>query len=207
MTNTFDAEYGRNSGSVVNVVTKSGTNEIHGDFYEFLRNNFFEHARYFDPTCRITIRTSLALLWAGRSRKISRSCSGRTKGTGEFRARASVVVQLPSADEAAGNFGGPGAFTGTLHPTFATNWRTDDWNERTDLPAGGYGAGGSGLLVERRSRGRIFFPREWFRRNVSIQRRWRSTTNMWRRLERGRSAGAERSGVREISPPCDSTKS
>jgi len=33
LTNTFDAEYGRNSGSVVNVVTKSGTNEIHGDFY------------------------------------------------------------------------------------------------------------------------------------------------------------------------------
>ncbi len=35
LTNTFDAEYGRNSGSVVNVVTKSGTNDIHGDFYEF----------------------------------------------------------------------------------------------------------------------------------------------------------------------------
>ena len=36
LTNTFDAEYGRNSGSVVNVVTKSGTNAVHGDFYEFL---------------------------------------------------------------------------------------------------------------------------------------------------------------------------
>lgn len=38
LTNTFDAEYGRNSGSVVNVVTKSGTNKIHGDVYEFFRN-------------------------------------------------------------------------------------------------------------------------------------------------------------------------
>ena len=45
MTNTFDAEYGRNSGSVVNVVTKSGTNSVHGDFYEFLRNNVAEYAR------------------------------------------------------------------------------------------------------------------------------------------------------------------
>jgi len=39
ITNTFDAEYGRNSGSVVNVVTKSGTNKIHGSFYEFFRND------------------------------------------------------------------------------------------------------------------------------------------------------------------------
>ena len=38
ITNSFDAEYGRNSGSVVNVVTKSGTNNFHGDLYEFFRN-------------------------------------------------------------------------------------------------------------------------------------------------------------------------
>src|SRR5258706_5782889 len=38
LTNTFDAEYGRNSGSVVNVVTKSGTNSFHGNMYEFFRN-------------------------------------------------------------------------------------------------------------------------------------------------------------------------
>src|SRR6266436_7291425 len=38
ITNTFDAEYGRNSGSVVNVVTKSGTNSVHGNVYEFFRN-------------------------------------------------------------------------------------------------------------------------------------------------------------------------
>src|SRR5881396_4321033 len=36
--NTFEAEYGRNSGSVVNVITKSGTNNLHGNVYEFFRN-------------------------------------------------------------------------------------------------------------------------------------------------------------------------
>src|SRR5271155_3308097 len=49
ITNTFDAEYGRNSGSVVNVVTKSGTNAVHGDFYEFIRNQALNDRGYFDP--------------------------------------------------------------------------------------------------------------------------------------------------------------
>src|ERR1700676_4622029 len=37
ISNTFDAEYGRNSGAVVNVVTKSGTNQWHGNVYEYFR--------------------------------------------------------------------------------------------------------------------------------------------------------------------------
>ncbi len=48
LTNTFDAEYGRNSGSVVNVVTKGGTNEFHGDVYEFFRNTDLDARGFFD---------------------------------------------------------------------------------------------------------------------------------------------------------------
>ncbi|MBV9300648.1 MAG: carboxypeptidase regulatory-like domain-containing protein [Acidobacteriaceae bacterium] len=48
LTNTFDAEYGRNSGSVVNVVTKGGTNEFHGDIYEFFRNTDLDARGFFD---------------------------------------------------------------------------------------------------------------------------------------------------------------
>jgi hypothetical protein len=46
LTNTFDAEYGRNSGSVVNVVTKSGTNGFHGNAYEFFRNKVLNAQGY-----------------------------------------------------------------------------------------------------------------------------------------------------------------
>ena len=46
LTNTFDAEYGRNSGSVVNVVTKSGTNNIRGNVYEFFRNTVLNANAY-----------------------------------------------------------------------------------------------------------------------------------------------------------------
>ncbi len=42
ITNGFDAEYGRASGGVVNIVTKSGTNTTHGSAYGFLRNRYIQ---------------------------------------------------------------------------------------------------------------------------------------------------------------------
>ena len=46
-TNTFSAEYGRNSGSVVNLVTKSGSNALHGSAYEFFRNDALDARNFF----------------------------------------------------------------------------------------------------------------------------------------------------------------
>jgi hypothetical protein len=45
----FEPEYGRNAGAVVNIVTKSGTNELHGDAFEYFRNNALDARNYFDP--------------------------------------------------------------------------------------------------------------------------------------------------------------
>ena len=47
--NSFSAEYGRNAGVIVNVVTKPGSNAVHGSIYEFLRNQRFDAKNFFDP--------------------------------------------------------------------------------------------------------------------------------------------------------------
>jgi hypothetical protein len=48
-TNAYSAEFGRNSGGQINVVSKSGTNALHGSLYEFHRNDNFDARNFFDP--------------------------------------------------------------------------------------------------------------------------------------------------------------
>jgi hypothetical protein len=49
LTNNFDAEYGHYSGGMVNLVTKSGANNFHGDAFEFLRLTDFNARNYYNP--------------------------------------------------------------------------------------------------------------------------------------------------------------
>lgn len=47
---TFSAEYGRNSGAVVNIATRSGSNEWHGELFEYLRNDALDARNLFNST-------------------------------------------------------------------------------------------------------------------------------------------------------------
>jgi hypothetical protein len=46
---TFSAEYGRNSGAIVNVATRSGSNQVHGEAFEYYRDDKYDSRNYFNP--------------------------------------------------------------------------------------------------------------------------------------------------------------
>jgi len=49
---TFSAEYGRSSGAIVNIATRSGTNDYHGEGFEFFRNSAFDARNFFEKTTK-----------------------------------------------------------------------------------------------------------------------------------------------------------
>jgi len=48
VTNSFSADYGRAMGGIINIATKSGSNELHGSAFEFFRNSSMDAPNYFD---------------------------------------------------------------------------------------------------------------------------------------------------------------
>ncbi len=103
-TNSFDAQYGNNAGAVVNVITRSGTNQFHGDAFEFVRNRAFNARNYFanakDPLKRNQfgatiggpIKKDKSFFFFGWQKTIIRSVNNATNAI------------VPTADNMNGNF-------------------------------------------------------------------------------------------------------
>ena len=100
LTNSFNAEYGRFSGAIVNVVTKSGTNEIHGSVYEFLRNEKLDARNYFDQERGVFKRNQFGGTIGAPMVKNKLFFFGDYQGTREIRGLSSGTDQRPFAARA-----------------------------------------------------------------------------------------------------------
>ena len=121
ITNTFDAEYGRNSGAVVNVVTQSGTNAIHGDVYEYFRNKVLNAQGYFNTVKPQFNQNQFGGTFGAPIKKDRTFFFGSYEGRRIRQGQSSELVQLPTAAETQGDFSANGGFGGNISAGTITN--------------------------------------------------------------------------------------
>ena len=114
ITNTFDAEYGRNSGAVVNVITKSGTNQLHGNVYEFFRNKVLNSKGYFDSEKPDFKQNQFGGTLGGPIKKDRTFFFTSYEGRRIRQGISSDAISVPTAEERAGDFSGQSTFAGVL---------------------------------------------------------------------------------------------
>jgi hypothetical protein len=124
ITNTFDAEYGRNSGSVVNVITKSGGNAFHGNIYEYFRNTVLDSRGYPDTTKPQLNQNQFGGTFGGPIKKdrtfFFLSYEARRIRDGQPGQLLNVPTGTPSLSaptgEFSGDFSNQGTFAGGIQP-------------------------------------------------------------------------------------------
>ena len=104
MTSSFNAEYGRFAGAIVNVITKSGTNQFHGSAYEFLRNDAMDARGYFDPTRPALKRNQFGGTIGMPLVKNKLFFFGDYEGTREVAGVSTGIIPVPSTLEQGGDF-------------------------------------------------------------------------------------------------------
>jgi outer membrane receptor protein involved in Fe transport len=106
-THSYSAEFGRNAGSVVNVVTRGGTNQIHGAAWEFNRDDKFQARNFFAPVDQAKPKLKQNQFGGSLGGPIMKSKFfgfGYYEGYRNTRGNTSNVVVLTDAQRA-GNFG------------------------------------------------------------------------------------------------------
>jgi len=105
ITNTFDAEYGRNSGAVVNVVTKSGTNSLHGNVYEYFRNTVLNAQGFLNTVKPQFNQNQFGGTLGGPVKKDRTFFFASYEGRRVRQGVSGPLVTPPTPDEISGNFG------------------------------------------------------------------------------------------------------
>jgi hypothetical protein len=103
MTHNANAEFGRNTGSTTNIITRSGTNSFHGALWEFLRNDAMDSSDYFTRSIQPLKQNQFGATFGGPIIKDKTFFFGYYEG---FRNRQgeSVPATVPSQQERQGNF-------------------------------------------------------------------------------------------------------
>src|ERR1035437_5096598 len=113
ITNSFDAEYGKFSGAVMNAITKSGTNGFHGDAFEFLRNDNLDARNFFDATKAELRRNQFGYAIGGPFLKNRLFWFTDYQGTRQVQGASTGIVQLPTVAQRQGVFD-PSTLTGAV---------------------------------------------------------------------------------------------
>src|SRR3984885_12143790 len=122
ITNNFDAEYGNYSGGQINVVTKSGTNELHGDVFEFLRNTDLDARNYFSPTRGAFDQNQFGGTIGGPIRKNKVFFFADYQGTRSTQGIDTGQIPVPSLQDRTGNLSDvASSLTGTVSGPYWAN--------------------------------------------------------------------------------------
>ena len=121
ITNTFDAEYGRNSGAVVNVITKSGTNALHGNVYEYFRNKVLNAQGFLNTEKPQFNQNQFGGTLGGPIKKDRTFFFGSYEGRRVRKGVSSPLVQLPTPAEIGGDFSNSDPFQGNINDQFVAD--------------------------------------------------------------------------------------
>ena len=105
-TNSYSAEYGRGAGAIVNVVTKSGTNQLHGSAFEFLRNGDLNARNFFAASHDLLKRNQFGGSLGGPIKKDRLFFFGTYQGTILRNVSLANTATVLSDAQRAGDFSG-----------------------------------------------------------------------------------------------------
>jgi Carboxypeptidase regulatory-like domain/TonB dependent receptor len=103
LTNNYDAEYGEFSGGQINVVTKSGTNQFHGDLFDFVRNTDLDAKNFFSPARGEFNQNQFGGTLGGPIRRDKLFFFADYQGTRSTQGVDSGQIPVPSAQDRTGN--------------------------------------------------------------------------------------------------------
>jgi hypothetical protein len=139
ITNSFDAEYGKFSGAVMNAITKSGTNGFHGDAFWFFRNDAMDANGYFANAAGLPKtaldRHQFGAVGGGPILKDRLFWFADYQGTRQTQG-AETTTTLPTADQRAGNFD-PNLLTGTVDGPQTGSGGASSWAQVLSQRLGG----------------------------------------------------------------------